>query len=285
MLTTRCPDCETKFKITSVALHKASGQVRCGQCSCVFNAFDTLTDTLTQIPAAELLDGTITEIPQSTEPEETTQASAPLPDAQVEEVLEDEPPPPPQTWHPQEREHAPESPRWRIAAAAAAVVLLLQGAHHFRGVLATTPVIGGSIDGFYALLGSPIVQPADPADFTIVNWVATASAEEDADDETPDTLAISAGVRNTSETALPYPMLSLELTDRWEETIASRVFTPDEYMGTRMSRNARIRPNTTVTAELQLVDPGPDAYGFEVDICVALDDERMHCKKPGNPFR
>jgi predicted Zn finger-like uncharacterized protein len=279
MLTTRCPDCETKFRITSAALHKAAGQVRCGQCSRVFNAFDTLTDTLTQIPAAELLDGTITEITQPTEPPE------PLPDAQVEEVLEVEPPQRPKPWHPSERRREPESPRWRIAAAAAAVILLLQGVHHFRASLATTPVMGGAIDGFYALLGSPIVQTADPASFTIVNWVATARAQDETADDTPSSLAISAGVRNTSEAALPYPMLSLELTDRWEETIAARVFTPDEYMGTRLSRNARIRPNTTVTAELQLVDPGPDAYGFEVDICVALDEDRMHCKKSDDPFR
>jgi predicted Zn finger-like uncharacterized protein len=285
MLTTRCPDCDTKFRITSVALHRASGQVRCGQCSCVFNAFDSLTDTLTQIQAAELLAGTITEIPEPEPDAEPTPAAQPLPDARVEEVLEDEPPPPQETWHPSEPESAPESPRWRIAAAAAACLLALQGAHHFRGDLATVPVIGGAVGGIYSLIGNPIVQPTDPADFTIVNWVATARELDEADDAAPSSLAISAGVRNTSDEAQPYPMLSLELTDRWEETIAARVFTPDEYMGTRLSRTARIRPNTTVTAEFQLVDPGPDAYGFEVDICIAIDAERMHCKKSYDPFQ
>lgn len=293
MLTTRCPDCQTTFRVTSVALHKAAGQVRCGQCSGVFSAFDSLTDTQTQIPVDDLLLSTMTEVEIKTPQKDTPDAESAAPetlavDTQAESPQVAKPAAQPADaapadaaaeqipWHPAERAVEPESPRWRIFALAAAAALLLQGIHHFRNALAVAPVIGSAVSAVYSGIGVPIVEAVDPENFAIVNWVATA---QDA------SLAISTGVRNTSDTALPYPMLSLELTDRWEETIGARVFTPDEYMSTRLSRNARIRPSTTVTAQLQLVDPGPDAYGFEVDICVAVSATQMRCKKTSNPFQ
>ena len=260
MLTTRCPDCQTTFRITSVVLHKAAGQVRCGQCQCVFSAFDSLIDTLTP-PQTEAL---------------TSTRSDPIPAEQVDLVLDESPEPEvePEPWYP-EAPAITESPRWRAAAVLAAFALCLQGVHHYRAQLVELPYLGGALDRVYESMGSPIVNYGKPEDFTIIEWVATA---EEAATDGPGRLDISAGIRNESTAPLPYPLLSLELTDRRAQVIGSRVFTPDEYMGTRMSRNARIRPNATVAAQLQLVDPGPDAYGFEVDICVSVDTQIMSCK-------
>src|SRR5690606_39817582 len=42
MLFTRCPECDTTFRITADALRKADGQVRCGRCACVFDAYTEL---------------------------------------------------------------------------------------------------------------------------------------------------------------------------------------------------------------------------------------------------
>jgi predicted Zn finger-like uncharacterized protein len=39
MLLTRCPECDTTFRVTDETLKKASGQVRCGRCASVFNAY------------------------------------------------------------------------------------------------------------------------------------------------------------------------------------------------------------------------------------------------------
>lgn len=290
MLTTRCPHCHTTFRITSAALHKAAGQVRCGQCSSVFSAFDSLADTQTHLAVDERLQSTVTEpeaafeLPAHSETEppeaaadahEAADADA-IPPQQVFEVLEDPGRQPQIPWHPVEREPAPEPRGWRIAAACAAIALLGQGIHYFRGAIAGLPVAGAAIQRLYTAAGRPIVEDVDPANFMIVDWVATAQAG--AEDDAAGSLEISAGVRNTSGAPLPYPLLSLELTDRWEEIIGARVFTPADYTGHRVSSNARIGPQATVQAHLQLVDPGPDAYGFEVDICVAVDNELLRCR-------
>ncbi|MBL8489743.1 MAG: zinc-ribbon domain-containing protein, partial [Rhodocyclaceae bacterium] len=44
MMLTRCPSCETIFRITPEQLKARQGRVRCGECRHVFNALDTLLD-------------------------------------------------------------------------------------------------------------------------------------------------------------------------------------------------------------------------------------------------
>ena len=41
---TRCPDCQTVFRVTPEQLKARAGKVRCGHCQSVFNALDTLLD-------------------------------------------------------------------------------------------------------------------------------------------------------------------------------------------------------------------------------------------------
>ncbi len=43
---TRCPHCQTYFKITTEQLKKAGGKVRCGQCTKVFNSLGNLLEEL-----------------------------------------------------------------------------------------------------------------------------------------------------------------------------------------------------------------------------------------------
>ena len=41
---TRCPHCQTAFRVTSEQLKLRQGQVRCGECRGVFNALESLAD-------------------------------------------------------------------------------------------------------------------------------------------------------------------------------------------------------------------------------------------------
>lgn len=42
LIRTRCPECATIFRVTSVQLRQKAGTVRCGHCQALFNAFDHL---------------------------------------------------------------------------------------------------------------------------------------------------------------------------------------------------------------------------------------------------
>lgn len=51
---TRCPGCETVFRITPEQLRARQGKVRCGQCQTVFNALETLIEEVPIIPGVGL---------------------------------------------------------------------------------------------------------------------------------------------------------------------------------------------------------------------------------------
>lgn len=68
---TRCPACETHFRVTAEQLKARSGRVRCGECQKVFNALDSLIEEpmLVVVPAtAELPPQNIVPPPAETQP-------------------------------------------------------------------------------------------------------------------------------------------------------------------------------------------------------------------------
>jgi predicted Zn finger-like uncharacterized protein len=69
---TRCPRCETTFRVTPEQLKARHGRVRCGHCQNVFDALDTLIDaTVQQVPAPvrdSVADETPAEVPESAAP-------------------------------------------------------------------------------------------------------------------------------------------------------------------------------------------------------------------------
>jgi predicted Zn finger-like uncharacterized protein len=309
MLVTRCPDCQTSFRITVATLQEADGRVRCGRCETVFSAFNSLTDTRNDLKALGAEEITLETAPRSRSvvgsyhatlaaieaaedeaqiPAEEAPAAEPVAELEAPEIVEDpiserevdsvlaatdvtEPAPP---WTARRRVPGAKPPRiWIGAALAATIVLLAQLTHHFRGVLVAQPFIGTPLAAVYARLGVPTEPSSDPTDFEIVDWLATAGTG----DERPPRLHISAGIRNRSSKAEPAPLLFLKLTDRFGNPIGMRYFEPSEYLDAA-SAEGLLPAGSTATARLDLVDPGPQAFGFEVDTCVRLDAAALRCK-------
>lgn len=80
---TRCPHCDTVYRVTPQQLQASSGQVRCGRCRTQFDAFSTLTSSL---PAA-------TDAPATTSAQETPSApdaSAAVPAAEAVQARSDD---------------------------------------------------------------------------------------------------------------------------------------------------------------------------------------------------
>src|SRR5688572_955591 len=81
MLFTRCPECDTTFRVTDETLRKASGQVRCGRCASVFNAYSELHDPSGKAVEPEA-DFVATETAVAPPPERPAPAAA-TPDAAI----------------------------------------------------------------------------------------------------------------------------------------------------------------------------------------------------------
>ncbi|TVP54317.1 MAG: DUF3426 domain-containing protein, partial [Halomonadaceae bacterium] len=77
---TRCPQCNTRFRVTEAQLAVAKGKVRCGQCRTVFNALE------------HLLEEPLAAVPEATRAETTPTADvAPPPEAEEEHLIKHHP--------------------------------------------------------------------------------------------------------------------------------------------------------------------------------------------------
>jgi predicted Zn finger-like uncharacterized protein len=318
MLFTRCPDCQTTFRITTEALHKADGQVRCGRCSSIFNAYADLRENVDEpsrqesVPAAHVTARPLKEaaataddrgadeksrdpapteaehvvleseahnaVSRSLQPAEVDEsgAHADVSADQLQNMLEKDgyEAVPTTTWMLEEIEDpSPGRTRlWRIGSALAILLLALQTLHHFRAEIARQAVIGPALTSVYSTFGARIEPRWNVRQYEVLEWFA--AAEPNASGQ--GNLTITARIRNRGPQAQPYPHVHVRLLDRWEATVGSRIFRPDEYLVGAIPANTVMRIGETTNAQLIVVDPGPDAYGFELDVCVG-DDAQLVC--------
>lgn len=177
----------------------------------------------------------------------------------AEEPLYDEP----LVAEPVRRGDAGATRRWPQLAVAAALALLLiiQLVHYNRDALAATDLVGGPIKALYARLGQPLEPHWDLAAYDVKQWGA-------ATDSAPGALRLRASVLNRAARAQPYPLLRVTLEDRFGAKVARREFTPAEYLPGHAAPQALLAPGARADADLSLADPGSQAVGFELDVCL-----------------
>jgi predicted Zn finger-like uncharacterized protein len=310
MLLTRCPDCDTTFRVTDETLRKANGQVRCGRCASVFNAYTELqepgakssdapppTSVLTTPRRAEpsaaegIGASTIADVVAETaiaEADEreadgkssgTAEDAPPISARRVDEVLTATvgagPVDGPQSWSAFSTtpEHRSVSRAWSAAAVLALVALGAQALHYFRADIAGHATFGPLLQDAYALLGTELTPRWDVRQYEILDWVATAEPN----DRGLGSLKITARIQNRGPLRQPYPAVQLRLKDRGDKAVSSRVFTPAEYLARESPRERLMAPGETTRAEMEVVDPGPDAYGFELDVCIEVEASLVTC--------
>ena len=360
MLLTRCPDCGTTFRVTDDALKKANGQVRCGRCASVFNAYAEVlepTDGATKQDEPRAADTAVApaqspprgeraaQTPAQRQPkpaDATPPASratdaAPLPagataptapaarqagalpygaaggadservvftvadvvaqvgliadedaetgemeadaaalahaDAmsaeQVNNVLDAGAATQAAPWPLRARPRR-SSRWWGVAALLALGALGAQTIHHFRADLVRHAIVGPIVKDAYGMLGARVLPRWDVHQYQILDWVA--SAEPNARGH--GSLKITARIQNRAQQSQPYPSVHVQLKDRWEAAVGSRVFAPTEYGA---QAKELMSPGETARAEIEVVDPGPDAYGFELDVCIEVETDVISC--------
>jgi predicted Zn finger-like uncharacterized protein len=141
--------------------------------------------------------------------------------------------------------------------------LALQGVHFWRDTLARNPVAGPWILRAYAALDLPIDLPSDLAAFELRQWGATSDASQAGQ------LRLRASIVNRAAFAQPYPLLRLSLQDRFGNTIGVRDVAAGDYLpGGREDVPRLLAPQQRADAEIVFVDPGREAVGFELDVCL-----------------
>jgi predicted Zn finger-like uncharacterized protein len=152
---------------------------------------------------------------------------------------------------------------WGAAAAALTLALLAQMIHENRAWLAAHGPLRGPLQSFYGALGVKVQPPVNLSAYQLRQWGVTG------DPNAAGTLRLRASILNTSAQLQPYPLLRVTLANRFGTHVGARDFEPAEYLGRPMAR--LMTPGERADATLDIQDPGKDAEGFEIDVCLRAE--------------
>jgi len=153
----------------------------------------------------------------------------------------------------------------RAAAVAAAVVLALgllaQVVHYERDALAESTLVGPALAALYSRIGVPLEPRWNLAAYDVRQWGAQS-------EETAGVLRLRASIVNRATRAQPFPLLRVTLEDRFGGQVGRREFTPAEYLPGHSMPRELLGAGARADADLSLADPGNQAVGFELDVCL-----------------
>ncbi|MFT5499955.1 MAG: putative Zn finger-like uncharacterized protein [Woeseiaceae bacterium] len=157
-----------------------------------------------------------------------------------------------------------------IGSVLLAVGLLAQIVHASRDSLATSELFNQTVAPIYRILGQPITPEWD-----IKGWQFQST--NGSTDENEEVLTLVSRIGNESAVPLPYPLVHVSLTDRWEEIIGSRVLEPNEYLAGDLDPSKPVTPGENFTAVISIENPSQDATGFKLNVCYRVTPGRVRC--------
>ncbi len=151
-----------------------------------------------------------------------------------------------------------------------ALLLIGQILHQSRQSLATYGLFNDTLAPIYRALGKPVTPEWD-----IRGWRFEATSGKVDEDE--DLLTIYSRIANKSSQALPYPLVHISLTDRWEDVIGSRALEPSEYLSGNLDPRKPVVSGENFTAVITIESPSVDATGFRLMACYRISPGRARC--------
>jgi predicted Zn finger-like uncharacterized protein len=158
---------------------------------------------------------------------------------------------------------------WLAAAVVLCVMLAVQVIHGNREWLIAHQPVAAGLRMLYSKFGLTLPAPANLSAYELRQWGVTG------DPGANGTLRVRASILNTANQLQPYPLLRVTLANRFGARIGTRDFGPAEYLGKPPAR--MLAPGERVDATLDILDPGKDAEGFEIDVCLRGTDGHIAC--------
>ncbi|HTO47979.1 MAG TPA: DUF3426 domain-containing protein [Burkholderiales bacterium] len=259
---TRCPACGTAFRVQADQLAAREGQVRCGQCSTVFDAQATLVTEPEPDP--------VVAAPQSQRPAAKRNEALALVEAAVSQPLGRSLPPvsePSFSDADAEFEFGPavrgsarlRTALWGLAALAALLALAGQVIYAYRGEIAvmwpeSRPWLAAACRELRCAI--PLPQHAE--------LISIESSELAVERGASGVLTLSAVLRNRAGFAQALPALELTLTDGAERPLARRVLYPKDYLGERAGGEPTLPPGGEAAFRLHIDAQALNATGYRL---------------------
>jgi len=155
---------------------------------------------------------------------------------------------------------------WTLGSVALLLVLAGQALHHWREPLSRHPTLGPAVVSLYAALGLPFAPELNLAAYTVEQGRVDAANEAGA-------LRVSAVITNRTNVAQAQPLLQVTLEDRYGAPIGRRAFHAEEYSN---APHMPLPPHSELAAVVEVADPGNEAVGFKLDVCLEAAGQ-LHC--------
>ena len=278
---TRCPQCETTFRVSPQQLKVHQGEVRCGRCSAIFDAFESLVAEPATAPAAVAsLDSasvpapatvagatsgsalaaaadtadTAVDITQKTRPEIRWAAPDFTPPLSAKLAAAGDlagRPVPPRRWP------------WIVLASLAAFALVAQATYFYRLELAVNAAI--------------LLPESRPwLDRACVEWhckiplprrvelVSIDASDLQVDTGHTNLMLLTATLKNRAPFAQEYPSLELTLTDTQDQALARRVLAPADYLERKADTQAGFAGNADLAIKIFIDSRDVKATGYRL---------------------
>jgi hypothetical protein len=153
---------------------------------------------------------------------------------------------------------------WVAGIAFLALLLVVQVVHARRNELVRSTPFGPALAGIYDALGLSVLAPTDLSAYELRQWGAASDPRE------ANRLMLRASIVNRANYSQPLPLLRLTLQDRFGGTLGQRDIGPADYLPGSGTQTL-LEPGQRADALIRIVDPGAEAVGFELDICLPAD--------------
>ena len=242
---TRCPECQTAFRMTPAQLTAAQGKVRCGACLTVFNATDNGPEDTVRARVAELDLADDQEQP-GFDPDSIERLH------RVRDTLELELPP--------GRKRLIKQLLQAALALMLIVALLLQYLWHNRLVLAQDPDNRAWVELLCSVLPCELPPLHDLSAFSGDSLVIRSHPVE------PDKLQLTLTVVNTAPFAQPFPSIEVVFRDTDQRRVAERLITPAVYLPDELRAVTVMPADSSIQIQVDLDDPGEQAVNYDVTL-------------------
>jgi len=164
-------------------------------------------------------------------------------------------------------------PRWPYVAGICvlSLLLLIQIVHSNRQSLVLSHGVGPLVSQIYGWFGVTLVPRWDLTAYNVKQLGAEAEGGEGT------RLRVRLSLQNESVRVQPLPLLRLTLQDRYGNAVATRDLEPREYLPPAVQDQRLLEPDQRIDAELQVIDPGRAAIGFEIDACLRAEGGTIGC--------
>lgn len=104
-----------------------------------------------------------------------------------------------------------------------------------------------------------------PDEYSIADIRATQLTVRSSKDN-PHALSVDMVMLSQAKTAQPFPLFELFFTDRNEQIVAARSFTPEEYLLGELKEVDLMPKNQPIHINLEIKDPGSNASGYKMQL-------------------